>query len=191
MPPAPNPTSGQSAGTTSSSSSSSFRRVRSAASFIETDKLEKKAAENKISPFKAPRTLKGTLKTLLLTARIWLGSKGANGGLLSNGQVIGVTALQFFAWTQMARISEGIARVSRLPKGKVRACVRACAKLWVMRNQYAGIEDGKGAHGGGGCRRGLHLPGSVLEQGAGEWRAPELDRARRGEEGRRVRAVYV
>ena len=125
MPPAPNPTSGQSAGTTSSSSSS-FRRVRSAASFVETDKLEKKAAENKISPFKAPRTLKGTLKTLLLTARIWLGSKGANGGLLSNGQVIGVTALQFFAWTQMARISEGIARVSRLPKGKVRACV--CAR---------------------------------------------------------------
>lgn len=61
-----------------------------------------------------------TPKELVEKFKNWLKDKGPNGGVLPNGVVLFIVALQLLAWSRAKQISTGISRVLKMPPGKRR-----------------------------------------------------------------------
>ena len=61
-----------------------------------------------------------TPKELFEKFKKWLKDKGPNGGVLPNGVVLFIVALQLLAWSRAGQISRGISRALKMPPGKRR-----------------------------------------------------------------------
>lgn len=61
-----------------------------------------------------------SFRTCVEKLKNWLKDKGPNGGLLPNGAVLFIVALQLLAWSRAEKISRGIAGVLSMPPGKRR-----------------------------------------------------------------------
>lgn len=78
-----------------------------------------------------------TLSEIKEKFRRWLFSTGPNGGVLPNGAVLFIVALQLLAWSRAEKISRGIARALSMPRGKRRPAATSlyCRVVgWMVEN---------------------------------------------------------
>jgi len=95
-----------------------LKRVGSWSACSPRERLRAEKALPEESALKALR--RGEAAPLLVRVRRWLGRMGSNGGVLPNGGVLAVAALQCAAWLHSERLSIAIAKASGLPAGRRR-----------------------------------------------------------------------